>query len=165
MRELETILNNGKLTINKVATLENGDVQIRCYYNDPVNQKRYWCKFTSAMGWEHAAVSGRNHKIPEWEIMCRVKDIFWDEEECCIEFHPRKSQYVNNDECLHIWKPIGVELPEPDTILVGIQGMDQEETKKNIDFALSLMTDEEKMQMAENIGIHIGNRAMKRLKK
>jgi hypothetical protein len=53
---------------------------------------------------EHASVSLK-HRNPTWNEMCFVKDLFWEDEECCIQFHPRKSEYVNlHEHCLHIWK-------------------------------------------------------------
>lgn len=165
MRNYEDIINNGKLQINTKYNDGNGVIQIRAYYHDPVTQKRYWCKFTRAEGWEHVTVSPQPQrgKTPEWDVMCKIKDIFWDEEECCIEFHPRKSQYINNNEtCLHIWKPIGIDLPEPNTLLLGFQGVSSEESGKAIHSVIESLSDEEKFQMAENLGLHIGNRTMKR---
>lgn len=41
-------------------------------------------------GWEHVSVSLSN-RCPTWEEMCMVKDIFWGEDECVIQFHPPKS--------------------------------------------------------------------------
>lgn len=41
-------------------------------------------------GWEHVSVS-LNNRCPTWEEMCMVKDIFWGEDECVIQFHPPKS--------------------------------------------------------------------------
>ncbi|MCL2136826.1 MAG: hypothetical protein FWH40_04810 [Coriobacteriia bacterium] len=74
-------------------------------------------------GWEHVSVS-RPSRCPTWEEMCLVKDMFWDEEECVVEYHPPKSKYVDNHPyCLHMWKPIGVEVPLPPSILVGLKGL------------------------------------------
>ena len=54
--------------------------------------------------WEHVSVSCPG-RIPTWEEMCAIKNIFWDEEETVIQFHPKKSEYVNtNPNCLHLWK-------------------------------------------------------------
>lgn len=69
--------------------------------------------------WEHASVSLRN-RCPNWIEMCFVKDLFWDGEEAVMQLHPPKSDYVNyHPHCLHLWKPIGVEIPMPDSIMVG----------------------------------------------
>lgn len=71
-------------------------------------------------GWEHVSVSIQNGGTPSWNTMCRVKDIFWDEEDTVIQFHPPKSQYVNKHKyCLHLWRKIDFEQPIPPKILVG----------------------------------------------
>jgi len=65
-------------------------------------------------GWEHVSVSLVN-RTPHWREMNFIKDLFWDDEDVVIQYHPAKSQYVNYHEfCLHLWRPIGVELPVPD---------------------------------------------------
>src|ERR1700733_966886 len=50
---------------------------------------------TTSEGWEHVSVSTRN-RTPNWQEMSFVKDLFWNEEECVVQFHPPKSTYVNN---------------------------------------------------------------------
>lgn len=55
--------------------------------------------------WQHVSVSLDN-RCPNWREMCFIKDLFWDEEEECIQFHPPKSEYIDlHKYCLHIWKP------------------------------------------------------------
>jgi hypothetical protein len=55
--------------------------------------------------WQQVSVSLPN-RCPNWREMCFVKDLFWDENEECIQFHPKKSDYVNLHEyTLHMWKP------------------------------------------------------------
>lgn len=72
-------------------------------------------------GWEHVSVSIPSEKrTPTWEEMCYIKDLFWDEDEAVVQYHPPKSKYVNNHPyCLHLWRPVGYPLPVPDSILVG----------------------------------------------
>lgn len=54
--------------------------------------------------WEHVSVSCQD-RCPTWGEMCQVKDLFWSEEETVLQFHPKKSAYVNAHEfCLHLWK-------------------------------------------------------------
>ena len=74
-------------------------------------------------GWEHVSVSmPQRSRIPTWEIMCFIKDTFWDAEDCVIQYHPPKSEYVNNCEnCLHLWRSTDKEMPRPPSILVGIK--------------------------------------------
>ena len=55
-------------------------------------------------GMEHVSVQ-LQRKLPTWEEMCEIKDIFWSEEEMVVQIHPRKSEYVNITEALHLWRP------------------------------------------------------------
>jgi len=69
-------------------------------------------------GWEHVSVSKR--RTPTWAEMCFVKDLFWEPEECVVQYHPSRSVHVNlHPHCLHMWRPLGVILPTPPSILVG----------------------------------------------
>ena len=56
------------------------------------------------VGWFHLSVSMPD-KDPSWVQMCKMKDIFFDDEEECVEYHPKKSEYINkHPHCLHIWR-------------------------------------------------------------
>ncbi len=79
------------------------------------------CVASDGEGWEHVSVGLRGRKaVPPWDIMCKVKDLFWDEEDCVIQFHPPKSQYVNyHPGILHLWRPVNKNVEIPPTILVG----------------------------------------------
>lgn len=70
-------------------------------------------------GWEHVSGSLFN-RVPNWKEMCFLKDLFWSEEDCVVQYHPPKSEYINNNPyVLHLWKPINSEIPTPPSILVG----------------------------------------------
>jgi hypothetical protein len=73
------------------------------------------------MGWEHVSVSlPTEHRCLDWGEMCHVKGLFWNDDETVIQYHPAKQDYVNcHPFVLHLWKPIGIELPKPPTILIG----------------------------------------------
>lgn len=77
-----------------------------------------------AGGWEHVSICPKN-RTPYWDEMCMLKEMFWYEDETVIQYHPAKSNYVNNlKNCLHLWKPIEQftgELPVPPDIMVGIK--------------------------------------------
>jgi hypothetical protein len=76
---------------------------------------------SNGMGWEHVSVS-RQDRCPLWDEMCQIKSMFWDEDDCVIQYHPPRSEYVNlHKNCLHLWRPIGIELPMPDSIMVGFK--------------------------------------------
>lgn len=59
-----------------------------------------------------------------------MKDIFWNEDEVCMQLHPKKEDYVDNmSYCLHIWKSIDKEIPTPPSIMVGFRkGKEAEDT-------------------------------------
>jgi hypothetical protein len=73
------------------------------------------------MGWEHVSAS-REDRCPTWDEMCQVKDMFWGDDDCVIQFHPPKSEYVNmHPNCLHLWRSTDGDMKIPDAILVGIK--------------------------------------------
>ena len=67
MRPVIEILNSKHFKANRV--MEDGeDLRIDGNFFDPVTQKKYYCIFTTSMGWEHASVSQPN-RTPTWDIM------------------------------------------------------------------------------------------------
>ena len=62
---------------------------------------------------DHVSVS-KIDKCPTWEEMCYVKSLFFDDEECVVQYHPAKSDYVNlHERVLHLWKPSKTPIPMP----------------------------------------------------
>lgn len=78
--------------------------------------------------WEHVSVHaevGGKNRMPTWDEMAQVKDLFWDDEDVVVQFHPKKSEYVNNHPfTLHLWRPTTTVLPTPPNITVGLPGVD-----------------------------------------
>ena len=71
-----------------------------------------------AQGWEHVSVKCRN-RCPNWQEMSFVKDLFWADDECVIQYHPPKADYVNvHPYVLHLWKPVDHNIPTPPTGLI-----------------------------------------------
>ncbi len=69
-------------------------------------------------GYEHVSVSLGN-RCPTWAEMCKVKQLFWGDDECVVQFHPKKSDYINNHpHCLHMWKPVQFDIPMPERLCV-----------------------------------------------
>jgi hypothetical protein len=89
------------------------------------NELQYRIQASDGMLWEHVSVSiglpGREAlRCPTWEEMCYVKSVFWDTDDCVVQFHPTKSEYVNRHPyVLHLWRSIDKEFPIPDKIMVG----------------------------------------------
>ena len=74
-------------------------------------------------GWDHVSVSPLNRKtIPTWDMMCKVKDIFFKPEEAVIQIHPPKDEYVNNmPNCLHLWRANDKDMVLPPSFMVGLR--------------------------------------------
>lgn len=116
MRDIEEIKKNGYLKIKK----EGQDGFAGTFYD-----KKSRCNLNFIMSWgagfEHLSVSMPT-RCPSWEQMCVMKELFWKDDEVCMELHPAKKDYVNNHPyCLHIWRPINQEIPLPPTIMVGLK--------------------------------------------
>ena len=90
------------------------------------NQCLLICISSAMLRWQHVSCHKiitqqrrKARKIPTWNDMCFVKGLFWDEEDCVIQYHPPKSQYVNdNPFVLHLWLPVGIEIPLPPRELI-----------------------------------------------
>lgn len=84
-----------------------------------VNGKSFFIIASNGGGWDHVSIHRYNGKIPTWEEMCAIKDMFFDPEEVVVQYHPKKSEYVNiHTGCLHLWRPTTKELPTPPKIFV-----------------------------------------------
>lgn len=76
-------------------------------------------------GWEHVSVSldfdGKklNKTTTSWDTMCFVKDLFWEPEECVVQFHPPASKHVNDHPgVLHLWRKVASDFPMPPILCV-----------------------------------------------
>ncbi len=69
-------------------------------------------------GWDHVSVSLHN-RCPNWVEMCFVKDLFWNDDEVVLQFHPNKTSYVNiMPFCLHLWRQVGPNHELPPAVCV-----------------------------------------------
>jgi len=70
--------------------------------------------------WQHVSVSLPN-RCPSWSEMNYIKSLFWNDNETVVQFHPKKSEYVDNCKfCLHLWRhKDDHELPP--SMLVGLK--------------------------------------------
>lgn len=160
MRTIEEILNNKKLHILTNDRLED-QIKITAYFFNPLDQKRWYVIFTRGLGWEHLSIS-QDRRTPDWDVMCMVKDIFWKDDEVCVQYHPRKEDYVTmHEHCLHIWKPIDAELPTPPTIMVGFVGVTPEETDFISKMYIKSLSKEEILALGKKRGI-VANRNIRR---
>jgi hypothetical protein len=92
---------------------------------------RLACIASDQGGWEHVSVTDQTTRrsqehCPSWEMMCRVKRAFWDDEECVVEYHVPMNEWINEHPgCLHLWRPVGVEIPRPPALYVGFPAEEQ----------------------------------------
>jgi len=79
----------------------------------------YRCVVSDGGGWEHVSVSLSVKRTPDWEEMCMIKRMFWDPEDCVVQFHPPEADYVNiHPYVLHLWRKSGVNFETPPRIFV-----------------------------------------------
>lgn len=74
---------------------------------------------STGMGWDHVSVSLPN-RTPNWTEMERVKRLFFRDDETAMQLHVPPADHIDcHPYCLHLWRPLGVEIPRPPAILVG----------------------------------------------
>lgn len=59
---------------------------------------------------EHVSVSSYNkRKLPTWDVMARLKDMFFYPKEMVVQIHPAEDRYLhgvgNLENVLHLWRP------------------------------------------------------------
>ena len=109
MRKFEDVKKSPRLLIENIQ--EGKTRVISAFLSHPAYKPNEifihaaWDEYTkNGKPVEHVSVSLRR-RCPTWDEMNIIKDIFWDDEECVIQFHPPKSKYVNAfPYCLHMWR-------------------------------------------------------------
>lgn len=72
--------------------------------------------------WEHVSIS-TERRCPTWAEMEFVRDIFWAVDETVMQLSVPRAEHINcHPYCLHLWRPIGVEIPRPPAICVAPTG-------------------------------------------
>lgn len=70
-------------------------------------------------GWDHVSVS-RANRCPNWPEMEQVKRLFFRDDETAMQLHVPPADHINcHPNCLHLWRPHGVEIPRPPAFMVG----------------------------------------------
>ena len=96
---------------------------------------------STGAGWEHVSVSPEKKRItPSWDDMCKLKEMFFNEDEAVIQIHPPKADYVNMvPNCLHLWRCTYKEMVLPPRILVGpVKDMTAQDVQREIKEAFEL---------------------------
>ncbi len=74
---------------------------------------------TAGEGWDHVSVS-MQHRIPGWQEMEYVKRLFFTDEETAMQLHVPPDDHIDHHpNCLHLWRPHGVDIPRPPDWMIG----------------------------------------------
>ncbi|SCG82689.1 hypothetical protein DW1_1116 [Proteiniborus sp. DW1] len=113
MRDIEEIKQNKRLILQEIG-IDGG----YGYAYLPTSKKPVAIIFSFGGGWDHVSAS-YSSRTPTWDEMCYIKDIFFKEDECVLQYHPPKSEYVNiHPHCLHLWRPKYDIIPKPPMYMV-----------------------------------------------
>lgn len=114
MKDQAKIISNERLAV-ECAGYDGGCGML---YLNGIKQEPMRIIWSFGGGWEHVSCSLRK-RCPTWEEMCKVKDMFFEPEEVVVQFHPRRSEYVNiHPHCLHLWRKCGEDFETPPVIFV-----------------------------------------------
>lgn len=117
MRDIKEILASDKFREDKIGLNVPYLVTVG-YLNLPGVKKTLQCIVgiepdADGRMWEHVSVRfcGKNMEVtPSWEVMCKVKDFFWQAEEEVHQIHPRESEYLHGvgkmNNILHLYRPV-----------------------------------------------------------
>lgn len=85
----------------------------------PIDKAPMMVVVSNGDGWEHVSVS-RMNRCPNWPEMEHVKRLFFRNDETCMQLHVPETDHISfHPNCLHIWRPTGVEIPRPPSWMVG----------------------------------------------
>ena len=109
----------GAFLLPGCKTAESRGVPLKCVAHDG-NELDYVKDAISGPLFEHVSVSVDGaYRLPTWDEMCHVKNFFWLPEETVVQFHPKKSEYGNdNPMVLHLWKLVESDYILPNKKLV-----------------------------------------------
>lgn len=109
MKLIKEILKDDRIQPNYIVGLDGAKFHVR------LDHRLYDVIASNGGGWDHVSINPYRHsRMPNWNVMCELKDLCFYDDETVIEYHPKKSDYVNvADKCLHLWRPQKQEIPVP----------------------------------------------------
>lgn len=94
-----------------------------------ITNQRLLCLASDTGGWEHVSVriqpqGMETFRVPDWQEMCYVKSLFWDEDDCVAQLHVPNLQSVSimNRYVLHLWRKTDTDYAVPPEIYNGVEG-------------------------------------------
>lgn len=118
--------------MNGYFILHRDGFNLRCIVSDGSDWKAKKLVGGALPGkpWEHVSVSLKD-RCPTWDEMNFVKETFWRDDECVVQFHPPKSSYINiMPYCLHLWKMVGSDFKMPPSMCVGPSDKEMKKAKQ-----------------------------------
>lgn len=84
----------------------------------PIDKANIRVIATVGEGWDHVSAS-RATRCPNWPEMEYIKRLFFRDDETAMQLHVPPADHVNcHPYCLHLWRPLGTDIPRPPAILV-----------------------------------------------
>lgn len=100
MKSIEQLNLNSRIMFEDITV--NGGA---AWVAHPLEKHLILVVFSFGGGWDHVSASYK-HRCPTWDEMCFVKDLFFHDNECVVQYHPPKADYKNiHPFCLHLWRP------------------------------------------------------------
>jgi len=136
-RKLSSRVERDRITSGDYGTEPGSGPQGKFYLSGPLGTRlcvvasdaRDWdeCGLPEPR-WEHVSVS-TERRCPTWKEMEFVRDCFFEPDETVLQFSvPRAAHLNHHPYCLHLWRPIGIEIPMPPPITVAPK--DAEEARR-----------------------------------
>ena len=98
---------------SKQARSSRGDHFGLFWLTHPRTMRRLKVIVGDGLGWDHVSVS-HPKKMPSWDEMSWVKNLFFADDECVVQYHPKAEDYVNyHPNCLHMWRQQDNDFPMP----------------------------------------------------
>lgn len=89
----------------------------------------FLCVVSDGMDWEHVsvqAIDSEQSRIPTWNEMQYVKELFFEDEEVVMQLHVAKSKHLNlHPNVLHLWRPLKATIPLPPSQMVAPKDNDE----------------------------------------
>jgi len=122
------------INLNNLNKFRNTSLEVVEMYGSTGNQENGVFHFGSnidgaemrvvaaiGMGWEHVSVSRKN-RCPNWPEMEYIRKLFFRPDETVMQLHVPEEEHINcHANCLHMWRPIDQEIPQPPSIMVGLK--------------------------------------------
>lgn len=86
----------------------------------PLEGEMWQVIISDGMSWRHLSITNAQRRMtPSWNVMCRIKEAFFGDDEWCVQFHPAKDDYIDlHPHVLHLWQPLDEKLPIPYSFMV-----------------------------------------------